>query len=203
MNDDLLHTHNHRPANFMTSWEDRISSFHTWPLDIKPLPVAMAAAGFYHSNIHTDTVTCFSCNRSFPDWKKHDDPIQRHLRQSSVFPRCAWMDEVTKQPTQNTPLTPPTTPPVPIPAGIPHKCKACQGIFPSLSSFHRHRLQAHRGKRGRLGIPLKQPEETLKRPRKSLKRPGEGFMGPYRVSKATKQRMKHGRRGNTDLWDSE
>ena len=196
MNDDLPFDHDHEPTNFMAEWEERLGSFHTWPLDIKPLPAAMANAGFYHSNIATDTVTCFRCKIDIQDWKKHHDPIQRHLQQSTVFPRCTWLDKVTKQPQYYTPPTPPATPPVPTSAGIPHKCKLCQGIFPSLSSFHRHRRQAHKRKPGPFGERLEWREQALKHP-------GERFMGRYKVSKAPRQRTRHGRRGNTDLFDSD
>lgn len=195
-NHPIDHDHDHEPTNFMTEWEERLGSFHTWPLDIKPLPAAMATAGFYHSNVATDTVTCFRCNIRIQDWKKHHDPIQRHLQQSTDFPPCTWLDKVTKQPEYYTPPTPPATPPVPASAGVPHKCTKCQGIFPSLSSFHRHRPKAHKGVRGRLGIPLPRPGQVAQQR-------GEGFMGRYRVSKATKQTMRRGRRVNTDLFDSD
>lgn len=178
---------NHRSTDYMTTYEERLHSFHTWPMDIKPLPAAMASAGLYHSNIDTDTVTCFSCNQEFPDWKKHDDPIQRHLQQSSVVPPCDWMDKVTNQPTQYTLPTPPATPPVSAPGSIPHKCTACQGTFPSSNKFHRHRRQHHENLRGLIGIPLKQSGGV------SL-----GKLGRYRVTKPIKQRRKIGRRGNTD-----
>ena len=196
MNDNLPFDHDHGPTNFMSEWEERLGSFHTWPLDIKPLPAAMATAGFYHSNVATDTVTCFRCKIRVQDWKKHHDPIQRHLEQSTAFPRCTWLDKVTKQPEYYTPPTPPATPPVPASGGIPHKCTLDQGIFPSLSSFHRHRRQAHKSLRGYYGIPLPRPGQA------PVQR-GEGFMGKYRVSKATKQRMRRGRRGNTGLFGSD
>ena len=199
MDDNLPfdHDHDHAPADFMTEWEERLGSFHTWPLDIKPLPAAMATAGFYHSNVATDTVTCFRCKIRIQDWKKHHDPIQRHLQQSTGFPRCTWLDKVTTQPGYYTPPTtptPPATPPVAASASIPHKCTLCQGIFPSSSSFHRHRRQAHKRVRGPFGIPLKRPGQFLAQR-------GEGFMGRYRVSKPTSQRLRRGRRGDTDLFD--
>ena len=46
----------------MGSTEERHASFHKWPMHIKLLPISMAAAGFYHSNKRTNTVTCFSCS---------------------------------------------------------------------------------------------------------------------------------------------
>ena len=171
---------------YMTTWDERFHSFHSWPLEIKPLPATMASAGFYHSNKSTDAVTCFDCKLILKDWKKHDDPIQRHLQQSSMFRPCAWISKVTNQPEQYTPPTPPPTPPVPAPAAIPRKCEACQRTFPSGNSFRKHCRQSHRNIGRRIGVPIK--------------RPGVVFLGRYRVSKSTKQRMKRGRRGNTDLF---
>lgn len=172
---------------YMTTWDERFHSFHSWPLDIKPLPATMASAGFYHSNKSTDAVTCFDCKLTLKDWKKPDDPIQHHLQQSSIFRPCAWISKVTNQPAQYTPPTPPPTPPVLASAAIPHKCEACQRTFPSGNSFRKHRRQSHRNIIGRrIGVPLK--------------RPGVVFLGRYRVSKSTKQRMKRGRRGNADLF---
>lgn len=173
---------------FMTTWEERFHSFHTWPLDIKPLPADMAAAGFYHSNKRTDAVTCFSCKLILKDWKKEDNPIKHHLEQSTIFRPCAWISKVTNQPAQYVPPTPPATPPVPASTGIPHKCEICQKSFPSGNSFHRHRRQAHKN----IHRPVRVP----------VKRPAVVFLGKYRVLKSTKQRMKHGRRGNTDLFGS-
>lgn len=174
---------------YMMTWDERFHSFHTWPLDIKPLPATMAAAGFYHSNKKTDAVTCFSCKLILKDWKKHDDPIQHHLQQSTIFRPCAWISKVTNQPAQYTPPTPPSTPPVSAPASIPHKCEACQKTFPSANSFRKHRRQSHKNVRRRIGVPLK--------------RPGVVFLGKYKVSKPTKQRMRLGRRGNTDLFGAD
>ena len=174
---------------YMTTWDERFHSFHIWPLDIKPLPAAMASAGFYHSNKSTDAVTCFSCKLTLKDWKKHDDPIQNHLQQSSIFRPCTWMSKVTNQPAQYTPPTPPTAPPVLTPTSIPHNCEACQKTFPSSSSFHRHRRQSHRNIRKRIGVPLKRPVMM--------------FLGKYRVSKSTKQRVKKGRKGNKDIFGSD
>lgn len=168
---------------YMTTWEERFHSFHTWPLAIKPLAADMASAGFYHSNKSTDAVTCFTCNLIHKDWKKDDDPTQRHLQQSRP---CAWISKVTNQPAQYTPPTPPNTPPVSAPASIPHKCELCRKTFPSGNSFHKHRRQSHKNIEGRVGVPLKRPEVV--------------FLGTYRVSKATRQRIKRGRSGNTDLF---
>ena len=171
---------------YMTTWDERFHSFHTWPLDIKPNPALLATAGFYHSNKSTDAVTCFSCKLVLKDLKKDDDPIREHHQQSSIFRPCANFSKIMNQPAKYTPPTPPSTPPVPALTSIPHKCRVCQKTFPSGNSFHRHRRQSHKNIHRRAGLPLK--------------RPGVMFLGKYRVSKSTKKRMKHGRKGNTDLF---
>ena len=187
----------HRPADpiteprstaYMATLDERFQSFHNWPLEIKPFPAVMALAGFYHSNHNTDAVTCFCCQLIVKDWKKKDDPIQRHRDQLSIPRPCAWISKVGDRPAQYT-STPPATPPVPASASIPHKCKVCRKTFPSGSSFHKHRRQSHKNAGGRIGVPLN--------------RPGVVFLGRYRVSKASRQRKKHSRRGRTDLFSQD
>lgn len=34
-------------GTYMTTLEERLGSFNTWPININPLPITMAAAGFY------------------------------------------------------------------------------------------------------------------------------------------------------------
>ena len=36
-------------GTYMTTLDERLGSFHAWPIEIKPLPISLAAAGFYHS----------------------------------------------------------------------------------------------------------------------------------------------------------
>ena len=170
---------------YMTSWDERFTSFRTWPLDVKPLPAAMALAGFYHSNKSTDAVTCFSCKLILKDWKQQDDPIQRHLQQPFISRPCPWISKVTNQPSQTTPPTPPITPPMPAP-GVPHMCDACQETFPSGTSFRKHRRRYHKNIGRRIGVPLKKSKVA--------------FMERHKVSKATTQRMRRGRRNNTNLF---
>ena len=170
-------------GTYMTTLEERLGSFHTWPIDIKPLPVTMAAAGFYHSNKIGDGATCFSCKLALRDWKQSDDPIKLHYEHSSLDRPCQWLCKVTNQPERYILPTPPPTPPI-IPSKTeskPHKCEACLKTFPSGNRFRRHRLEAHRLMRGRLGIQLKRPVV--------LKRSGVLFMGKHKISKARPQRQ--------------
>jgi len=180
-------------GTYMTTLEERLGSFFTWPIDIKPLPISMAAAGFYHSNKSADGVTCFSCKLALRDWKKDDDPIRLHSEHSTLHQPCQWILKVTNQPEQYLPPTPPPTPPITDTKRIPRRCGACHKTFPSGNQFHKHRREAHRLIRGQLGVPLKQPNV--------LKRTDVLFMGRHKVSKATRQRPRPRRGGNTDLFD--
>ena len=171
-------------GTYMTTMEERLGSVHSWPLDIKSLPVSMAAAGFYHSNKAADGVTCFSCNIALRDWKKDDDPIKLHLDHSSLNHPCGWILQVTSPPKQYVPPTPPPSPPIPEKAAIPHRCEACRKTFPSGNQFRRHRLEAHRLIRGRIGVRLNKPAV--------LKRSDALLMGKYRVSKVGRQGQRPG-----------
>ena len=178
-------------GTYMTTVEERFGSFHSWSNDIKPLSILLAAAGFYHSNKHADSVTCFSCKLDLRDWKKDDDPIKLHIEHASLHQLCQWISRITNQPQQYVPPTPPLTPPVVEAKGIAHRCEACNKTFSSGNKFHKHRREAHPRTREPLGIPLKKPC--------ALKRSRGLFMGKHRVSKAVRHRPRPKRKGNTDL----
>ena len=167
-------------GTYMQTLEERLGSFYTWPIDIKPLPITLAGAGFYHSNRSADGVTCFSCKLSLRDWKKGDDPVRLHTEHSSLYQPCQWMLKVTSQPDQYIPPSPPIVNPTLDKRRKPRKCGACHKTFPSGNQFHKHRLRAHRLVRGRIGVPLKRPAV--------LRRSGATFMGKHRVSKAARSR---------------
>ncbi|KAL6716143.1 Baculoviral IAP repeat-containing protein 5 [Lecanora helva] len=168
-------------GTYMTTLEERLGSFHTWPIEIKPLPISLAAAGFYHSNKNGDGVTCFSCKLALRDWKKDDDPIKLHAENASLNYPCQWILKVTSQPEQYLPPSPPATPPITETKRKPRRCEACHKTFPSGNKFHKHRREAHRLIRGRIGVPLKRP---------AVKRKGLTFMGKHRVSKAVRPRTR-------------
>ncbi len=167
-------------GTFMNTLEERLGSFHTWPIDIKPLPISLAAAGFYHSNKAGDGVTCFSCKLALRDWKRDDDPIRLHTEHSALNRPCSWILKVTNQPEQYLPPTPPATPPVEETTRKPRKCAACHRTFPSGNQFQKHRREAHRLIPGRLGVRLKRPAV--------LKRSGVLYLGKHKVSKPVRQR---------------
>lgn len=179
-------------GTYMTTLEERLGSFHAWPIDIKPLPISLAAAGFYHSNKAADGVTCFSCKLALRDWKKDDDPIRLHTEHSDLYRPCEWMSKVTTQPQPYIPPTPPATPPISITTRKPRKCAACHKTFSSGNQFHKHRREAHRLIQGKLGVPLKRPAV--------LKRPGVLFLGKHKVSKAKRPRQRIERQNYATLF---
>ena len=164
----------------MGSTEERHASFHTWPTTIKPLPITMSAAGFYHSNKRTDEVTCFSCNSTLEDWKRKDDPIQRHMEAIRLRgTTCVWMEKILHQPDRYVAPIRRNAPPLWDHRSVPHKCKLCQKVFSSGNQFHKHQRDAHPGNRRRLGVP-----------RKPL---GATYLGTHRVSKPTRKVVMPGR----------
>ena len=132
---------------YMSSLDDRLASFHAWSLDEKPMPIHMAAAGFFRSNQSTDAATCFCCTLRLEQWDPKDDPIQRHiivLNQTRGRP-CAWLEKITKLPEKVSLPTPlrvaarwndPNAPP------RPHKCGDCQTVYPSGKQYKRHLKEA-------------------------------------------------------------
>ena len=165
----------------MGSTEERLASFYTWPTDIKPIPISMAAAGFYHSNKRTDEVTCFSRNSTLDEWKGTDDPISRHIDEVGVRGKsCVWMDKILCQPDRYVAPIRRKAPPLWDHKSIPHKCKLCQKVFSSGNQFRKHERDAHPPKRSRLGVPCKPLRPT--------------YLGTHRVSKPTRKVVMPGRR---------
>ena len=164
-------------GTYMTTVDERLGSFHSWPIDIKPLPIALASAGFYHSNKTTDSVTCFCCKLALRDWKKDDDPIEMHLQHAPFGRPCSWIRKIISQP---DPYVPPPLP-VSAVAGIPRKCEPCNRTFQSGNKFHKHRKQMHCNIGRKIGI--------------TVKRPGAIYLGKYRVTKpvALSQRQRRER----------
>ena len=158
----------------MGSTEERHASFHTWPTDIKPLPISMSAAGFYHSNKRTDEVTCFSCHTVLEDWERKDDPIYRHIQAIQDRGKtCNWIDKILHQPDRYVAPIRRKAPPLWDHKSIPHKCRLCQKVFSSGNQFRKHEKDAHPAGRSRIGVP-----------RKPL---GPTYLGTHRVSKPTRK----------------
>ena len=162
----------------MSTLEERLASFHLWPFDIKPLPISMAAAGFYHSNKRTDAVTCFSCDSTLEDWKRDDDPIFRH-RRTLRGQNCSWVRKIITVPDEYAAPIPRKAPPMWDHKSKPHKCRICRKVFSPGNQFRKHERDAHHNERRRGGV-LRNPS-------------GVGFIGKHRVSKPTRKVVMPGR----------
>lgn len=178
-------------GTYMTTLDERLGSFHSWPIDIKPLPVVMAVAGFYHSNKQTDGVTCFSCKLALRDWKRTDDPIQQHLQYAPLDRPCSWIARVTNQPEPYIPPTPPLSPPMAATGAIPRECLVCQDILPSGNQLAKHARQLHGG------ISRIMKGRKIAVPRR---RSGALLLGRHRVMKPVHTRVKAERRNTSGLF---
>jgi len=156
----------------MSALEERLASFHTWPLNIKPLPIRMAAAGFYHSNRQTDAATCFCCTLRLEDWKREDDPIHRHT-ETAVY-HCAWLEKITTVPKEV--VTPVRRKAAPMwdHRRIPRKCGECRKVFASGNQFRKHQREAH----PRRAMRVKKEPRPLQGPL------GAVMLGRHRVTKS-------------------
>lgn len=77
---------NSSAKSFETAYYDRLETFNCgWPLDFLQ-PKIMANAGFHYKGIK-DRVECAYCSREFDDWKREDDPLVEHKRNS---PQCPF-----------------------------------------------------------------------------------------------------------------
>ena len=82
-------------------YDERLTSFDKWPVQMKQSREDMAAAGFVYSNCG-DRVHCFSCHIKVRAWNATDDPWTEHEKWS---PSCPYIQMVgfppkTKTPTQ-------------------------------------------------------------------------------------------------------
>lgn len=200
INSDPITEHQHAsPActwnnnTYMTTLEERLGSFHSWPIHIKPLPITMASAGFYHSNKSTDGVTCFSCKLALKDWKRGDDPIKQHEQHCSPGQPCTWLIKVTSSPDPYIPPTPspPPGPPVVVIGAIPRECPICQETFPSGHQLTKHGRRFH----GNFGGKLIGRKIVI-----TARRSGPLQLGQYRVTKLTHRCMKAERRNTAGLY---
>lgn len=171
--------------SFMSTLEERLASFHTWPLAVKPMPISMAAAGFFHSNRHTDAVTCFCCTLHLTNWKRNDDPIERHLQASLQNRPCSWLTKIITVPDPVATPVPKRAAPMWDHKKIPHKCSQCQKVFSSGNQFRKHKRDVHQIRRRRTGAGARMASDGT---RKTLgQRPlGPIMLGGYRVTKSVR-----------------
>ena len=178
----------------MTSLEERLGSFHQWPIGLKPAPISMAAAGFFHSDKRTDAVTCFSCTLILEDWKQGDDPIAKHLEAvSQEGCQCLWLDKIVGTPERVVGMVQKRAAPMWDHRQKAKKCGTCQKVFSSGNQFYRHRRAMHsvtqsrritRAKKPRYKSPINiiAARAIERRPDDEVLR-GGNFLGRHRVTK--------------------
>ncbi|ELU18725.1 hypothetical protein CAPTEDRAFT_218449, partial [Capitella teleta] len=89
MDDYYKHERNISPFEAMNIETFRIASFEQWPSDAGARPLALAAAGFYHSGgPNSYEVKCFSCDLSVSQWEPHQDPLAVHRQ---LAPHCPFL----------------------------------------------------------------------------------------------------------------
>ena len=71
----------------LTFYENRLKTFDTWPIQIRPNKFQLSSAGFYYTG-RSDIVECFSCAIRLHQWKKEDDPLKEH---KSLSPQCLFL----------------------------------------------------------------------------------------------------------------
>lgn len=75
----------------MNSFENRLASFHQWPLtgNCTCTPERMAEAGFYHcpTENEPDLARCYVCFKELDGWDPSDDPSKEHSRSAN----CAFV----------------------------------------------------------------------------------------------------------------
>lgn len=62
----------------------RLQTFSRYPENAPVRPIRLAEAGFYHTGNGTE-VRCYSCGKTYTDWKQGDSPRDIHLR---ISPHC-------------------------------------------------------------------------------------------------------------------
>ena len=75
------------PADGFFRYDDRISTFATWPKS-HPIPAQRyVKAGFYYSG-EGDKVICPWCNLNLTEWESYDIPMEEHQKHS---PYCVFV----------------------------------------------------------------------------------------------------------------
>lgn len=68
-------------------YEDRLSSFLTWPRQISPTKADLTSAGLYYTG-QSDLVKCFMCNVELCQWNCTDTAMKEHRKWS---PQCVFL----------------------------------------------------------------------------------------------------------------
>lgn len=73
--------------NDYVQYVDRLSSFETWPQQMRQDKYALAQAGFIYTK-EGDIVECFACGVRVSQWKTSDSPLIEHKKWS---PECVYL----------------------------------------------------------------------------------------------------------------
>ncbi|XP_053564555.1 baculoviral IAP repeat-containing protein 2 [Bombina bombina] len=65
----------------------RISTYSRFPNNVPVSERSLAKAGFYYTGVE-DKVKCFSCGLMLDNWKKGDNPSEKHKR---LYPSCSFI----------------------------------------------------------------------------------------------------------------
>ncbi|XP_051514986.1 E3 ubiquitin-protein ligase XIAP-like isoform X1 [Myxocyprinus asiaticus] len=79
-----------KKGDYAVNWslmKERLNSFQCFPRSQEVSVERLTRAGFYFTG-EADRVQCFSCNVTVEDWKRGDDPLQRHKQAS---PACSFL----------------------------------------------------------------------------------------------------------------
>ncbi|XP_042316724.1 baculoviral IAP repeat-containing protein 2 isoform X1 [Sceloporus undulatus] len=69
----------------------RMSTFSTFPLHGPVSERSLARAGFYYTGVK-DKVKCYSCGLMLDNWKKGDNPMDKHRQ---LYPSCSFVQNFT------------------------------------------------------------------------------------------------------------
>ncbi|XP_008106262.1 baculoviral IAP repeat-containing protein 2 isoform X3 [Anolis carolinensis] len=69
----------------------RMSTFSTFPLHVPVSERSLARAGFYYTGVK-DKVKCYSCGLMLDNWKKGDNPLDKHKQ---LYPSCSVVQNLT------------------------------------------------------------------------------------------------------------
>ena len=78
----------------MEYYENRLSTFDTYPKQMLPDKIQLARAGLYYTG-KSDVCQCFQCHVKLSAWERDDDAIKEHYKWS---PQCEYIKMVGSPP---------------------------------------------------------------------------------------------------------
>uniref|UniRef100_A0A6J0TTK0 Baculoviral IAP repeat-containing protein 2 n=1 Tax=Pogona vitticeps TaxID=103695 RepID=A0A6J0TTK0_9SAUR len=85
----------------------RMSTFSTFPLHCPVSERSFARAGFYYTGVK-DKVKCYSCGLMLDNWKKGDNPLEKHRQ---LYPSCSFLQNLSSMNNLGTSLRSAFSPP--------------------------------------------------------------------------------------------